>query len=86
MKITVTQYSTSTILITYTDNGTGIPNEITDKVFDPFFTTQLGHGGTGLGLHIVWNLVTEVLGGEIKLVTEKDAGAKFVISLPVVAP
>jgi signal transduction histidine kinase len=98
MKITVTQYSPTTISFKYSDNGIGIDESIAGKIFDPFFTTQLGKGGSGLGLNIVWNLVTEVLGGGISL-EPPDAhsapepseshyyqGVCFLVSLPTVAP
>ena len=49
----------------FEDDGVGIPVEIRERVFEPFFTTKRGQGGSGLGLHIVFNLVTQVLGGEI---------------------
>ncbi len=55
------------VRIVVEDNGKGIPQENIDKVFDPFFSTRLGDGGTGLGLHIVHNIVTGVLGGTISL-------------------
>ena len=53
-----------------------------DKVFDPFVTTKRGQGGTGLGLNIVYNIVTQTMGGMIKCESEEGQGAKFIISLP----
>ena len=68
------------------DNGTGIPASDRSRVFDPFFTTRFGQGGSGLGLHIVHHLVTEVLGGRIDLKsgaeTKNGVGAEFVVRLP----
>ncbi|MDX1491842.1 MAG: HAMP domain-containing sensor histidine kinase, partial [Pseudohongiellaceae bacterium] len=86
ISIVVMQVSPDRFTITYTDDGVGIPADIIDKVFDPFFTTQLGSGGTGLGLNIVWNLVTEILGGEISIASPESSGAQFEISLPIIAP
>ncbi|WP_172196920.1 ATP-binding protein [Niveibacterium sp. COAC-50] len=68
------------------DNGCGIPPENQRKVFDPFFTTRLGQGGSGLGLHIVFTLVTRVLGGRIALESAGAEGTRVRISLPRVAP
>ena len=49
--------------ITIRDHGPGVPEELRARIFDPFFTTKLGKGGSGLGLHIVYTLVSRVLGG-----------------------
>ena len=68
--------------LTYRDDGCGIPTQVQDKIFDPFFTTKRGKGGSGLGMNIVYNLVTQMLGGEITLHSEKDKGCQFTISLP----
>lgn len=75
------------ILVRFKDNGSGINVADRDKVFDPFFTTRLGEGSSGLGLYIVFNLVTGILGGEIKLCnTRVEDGVEFEIKLPIVAP
>lgn len=68
------------------DNGRGIPEADIGRVFDPFFTTRLGQGGSGLGLHIVYNLVTGPLGGRIEVRSQEGAGTEFVIDLPLQAP
>ncbi|MES2885376.1 MAG: ATP-binding protein [Pseudomonadota bacterium] len=65
----------------YRDDGRGIPPEHRAKVFDPFFTTRRGAGGSGLGLHIVYNLVTQLLRGSIRL-GEEIGGASFLIRFP----
>jgi len=72
--------------VTVADNGMGIAEENIDKIFDPFFTTKLGKGGSGLGLHIIYNLVTELLGGDINVESTAGEGATFTILLPLVAP
>ncbi len=74
------------ITLTYQDNGNGIPEKLMHKAFDPFFTTKLGSGGSGLGLYIIYNLITAVLGGDVKLTSEEGHGVKFVIKLPTIAP
>ncbi|MCX9158223.1 PAS domain S-box protein [Niveibacterium sp. 24ML] len=74
------------VTLDVTDSGCGIPPENHTKVFDPFFTTRLGRGGSGLGLHIVFTLVTRVLGGRIALESPPDGGTRFHIELPRIAP
>lgn len=68
------------------DNGRGILPEHAGKVFDPFFTTRLGNGGSGLGLYIVHNAVTGPLGGRIEVHSTVGQGTTFVVTLPRVAP
>jgi len=68
------------------DDGSGIPEDARKRVFEPFYTTRLGRGGTGLGLHIVHANVTRVLGGTVRLVDDATGGAVFELDLPQVAP
>jgi signal transduction histidine kinase len=68
------------------DDGVGIPEAYLNRVFDPFFTTRLGQGGSGLGLSIVYNLAQDVLGGSITASNVATHGACFTLSLPLVAP
>jgi ligand-binding sensor domain-containing protein/signal transduction histidine kinase len=74
-----------TVLIRYRDNGRGMDKETAERMFDPFFTTRRGQGGSGLGLHIVYNLVTQVLDGSIDYQTGPGQGLHFDIRLPRVA-
>lgn len=74
------------IVLMLSDNGVGIPAERQGRVFDPFFTTRMGQGGTGLGLYIVYNIVTNLLGGHVQLVSATGAGTCFLIRLPRTAP
>ena len=67
--------------IEYKDNGKGIPEDILPKIFDPFFTTNKIIG-TGLGLHIVYNLVTQKLMGSISCNSENENGVHFKIKIP----
>lgn len=69
--------------IVVSDNGKGIPAANVGRIFDPFFTTKLGQGGSGLGLNIVYNLVTGVLDGHISVDSIIDQGTIFIISLPL---
>jgi len=64
-------------LFKYTDNGKGIASEHLKKIFEPFFTTKRGKGGTGLGMHIVYNLVTQTLGGQIECTSILGQGTTF---------
>ncbi len=67
----------------YYDDGRGIPPENVGKIFNPFFTTRRGDGGSGLGLHIIYNLVTQRLNGTIHCESEVGVGTKFIIELPL---
>jgi len=68
--------------IAVSDNGHGIDPSHLTRIFDPFFTTRLGQGGSGLGLHIVHNIVTGVLGGSIEVHSVLGQGAQFRLQLP----
>lgn len=70
-------------VIRYTDNGKGIPGEIIHKIFDPFFTTNRQAGRSGLGMHIVYNIVTQKLKGEILCKDTQSKGVLFVIGIPL---
>ncbi len=72
--------------ICFRDDGVGIQEQHLARVFDPFFTTKLGQGGSGLGMHIVYNLVTGVLGGKIKLESDSQGGTVITMSIPLNAP
>ena len=69
--------------IIYKDNGSGIPASIKKRIFDPFVTTKRGQGGSGLGMHLVFNLVTQALNGNIKLESEEGSGVEFTLTIPV---
>ena len=64
------------------DNGNGIPKNVLDKIFQPFFTTKPTGKGTGLGLSLSYDIV-KAHGGEIKVETTKNKGTEFIITLPV---
>jgi len=64
------------------DNGIGIPTEIRDKLFQPFFTTKPTGEGTGLGLSISYDIVTQQHGGTIKVASEVGAFTEFTVRLP----
>jgi C4-dicarboxylate-specific signal transduction histidine kinase len=77
------QQKGSYFVFEYTDDGRGIAKEHMSKIFDPFFTTKRGHGGSGLGLHIIYNLVTQKLGGTIRCESKEGQGTRFVIEMPI---
>ena len=69
--------------INYSDDGQGIDNSVKSKIFAPFTTTKRGSGGSGLGMHLVYNLVTQALDGHIALDNELEQGVSFDITFPV---
>jgi signal transduction histidine kinase len=71
------------ITVTVKDNGNGIPQKALDKIFQPFFTTKPAGQGTGLGLSLSYDIITNGHGGEFKVETKEGEGSVFVISLPV---
>jgi len=77
--------SNEEITLTIEDNGIGIPEASLSRIYDPFFTTQLGAGGSGLGLYRTHNIITGLLGGRID-VQSSPQGTRFTINLPQVAP
>ncbi len=69
--------------LTYSDNGNGMDEEALKKIFEPFFTTRRSHGGTGLGMHVVYNLVTQTLNGQIICHSEPGGGTTFFLQVPL---
>jgi len=84
--IKVRRMNKEQIELLFSDNGCGMTPEVRRQAFDPFFTTRRDQGGTGLGLHIVYNLVTNRLGGRINMRSEAGKGTHVQIVLPQVAP
>lgn len=74
---------TESILIDYRDDGCGMSAQAQRRVFDPFFTTRRGQGGSGLGMHISYNLITQLLGGTIRCESAPGAGVMFEIRIPL---
>ena len=71
------------LLFEFSDNGKGISSENLGKIFDPFYTTRRGQGGSGLGLHIVFNIITQKLQGNITCKSQVGVGTKFLIQIPI---
>jgi len=74
------------VRLSFSDDGVGMPPEVSARIFDPFFTTRRGSGGSGLGMHIVHNLVVGTLRGSIRVETEPGRGTTFHIAFPAVHP
>ncbi len=74
------------LVLDVSDDGCGMAPEVLARVFEPFFTTKLGQGGSGLGLSISHNIVTQVLGGELSVQSQPGRGAVFTIDIPLRAP
>ncbi|MEO1386500.1 MAG: response regulator [Cyanobacteria bacterium J06634_6] len=71
------------VVLTYQDDGCGIPVADQNRIFEPFFTTARDRGGTGLGLHLVYNIITQTLKGTIGVVSNPGYGTTFTITFPV---
>jgi two-component system NtrC family sensor kinase len=70
------------IEMTVSDNGKGMPEAVLKRIFEPFFTTRLGCGGSGLGMHIVYSLVSGLLGGKIVVESVENSGTTVRLWLP----
>jgi signal transduction histidine kinase len=75
-----------TVVLKYSDNGKGIEKDHLAKIFDPFFTTKRGKGGSGIGMNIVYKLVTQKLNGHIKCASTPGIGTLFTIQIPITPP
>ncbi|MEB0139506.1 ATP-binding protein [Undibacterium sp. CCC2.1] len=81
IRLTLEQFEEQ-CLLTFCDDGCGIPAEHLSKIFEPFFTTRRGQGGTGLGLNIVFNIISKQFGGTISVSNNEQQGASFHIAMP----
>ena len=70
------------IEVRISDNGDGIPPDVMDKIFQPFFTTKPTGEGTGLGLSLSYDIITKGHKGELKAETKEGEGTEFIIVLP----
>ena len=78
----MTSAKENNIIISVKDNGNGIPPEIKDKIFQPFFTTKPTGEGTGLGLSLSYDIITKGHNGDLKVITKMGMGTEFIIELP----
>lgn len=85
MSITVTQQQKNCELI-YKDDGNGVSDDIEHRIFEPFTTTKRGEGGSGLGMHLVYNLVTQALDGTITMNTNVKKGIEIKMIFPTSIP
>ncbi|RLT36999.1 MAG: sensor histidine kinase, partial [Chloroflexi bacterium] len=76
--------ATDTVEIWVADNGVGIPEEISERVFEPYFTTKTANGGSGIGLRAARDLARGA-GGDLTFRSQVDVGTRFTLSLPVVS-
>jgi len=86
IRISAASRTRELVALSIADDGAGIAPELISRVYDPFFTTKLGSGGSGLGLHVAHNIVTGILGGRIELKSLVGEGTVFTLLLPKVAP
>ena len=84
--IQVRESGKDNVEVLFSDNGCGMSLDVRRRAFDPFFTTRRDQGGTGLGLHIVYSIVTNRLGGRLDLNSEPGGGTRIQMILPRVAP
>jgi signal transduction histidine kinase len=86
LRLTARKIGSDQVEIEFADDGVGMSEDVQRRAFEPFFTTRRNRGGTGLGLHIVYNLVTRRLGGSLRLESGPGRGTVFRIRLPLAAP
>jgi len=79
-----TKRNDKTVEITVEDNGEGIPKDVVDKIFQPFFTTKPTGQGTGLGLSLSYDIITKGHDGHLEVASEEGVGTRFIIRLPIV--
>ncbi|WP_051534615.1 ATP-binding protein [Deefgea rivuli] len=77
MQIELSQNASGALVLDYRDDGCGMDENIQQHIFDPFFTTKLGQGGSGLGMNIVYNLITQRLKGSIEIHSQPNSGVHF---------
>ena len=86
VEIKVRESGRDNVEVIFSDNGCGMSLDVRRRAFDPFFTTRRDQGGTGLGLHIVYNIVTNRLGGRLDLDSQPGGGTRIQMILPRIAP
>lgn len=77
---------TGAVSLVYRDNGRGMSEDVRRRMFEPFFTTRRGQGGSGLGMHIAYNLATQLLRGSISCESAPGQGIKVLLRIPLVVP
>ena len=82
IKITADLKAHDEVIFLYSDNGKGMSDDSLDRIFEPFYTTKRGNGGSGLGAHILYNIVTQVFKGTIEASNSTGGGLQFSIKFP----
>ncbi|MBK8160803.1 MAG: HAMP domain-containing histidine kinase [Rhodospirillaceae bacterium] len=82
IRISATPTDATHFRLEISDNGAGMEAATLGRIFDPFYTSKLGQGGSGLGLHIVHNIVADILAGSIAVKSEPGCGTTFSIAMP----
>ncbi|MBX9869599.1 MAG: HAMP domain-containing histidine kinase, partial [Burkholderiaceae bacterium] len=85
MQICFSQDLNGALILDYRDDGCGMDANTQQHIFDPFFTTKLGQGGSGLGMNIVYNLITQRLKGSIEITSQLGQGVHFHCTFPALA-
>ncbi len=80
--ISISRKAPTALHVVYRDNGAGMSTEVAERIFEPFFTTRRGSGGTGLGMFLCYNIVTNELGGHISCTGTPGGGVRFEMDLP----
>jgi signal transduction histidine kinase len=75
--------NTKRLIIDFQDNGVGMTEEVRQKAFEPFFTTYREHGGSGLGLYVIYNIITQQMAGMIQIDSTPSLGTRFHIDCPI---
>jgi PAS domain S-box-containing protein len=86
IKVAARELDADNAQVIFSDDGIGMQPKVLHQVFDPFFTTKMGQGGSGLGMNIVYNIVTGMLGGAIDIDSSPERGTTVTITMPKVAP
>ncbi|WP_094454250.1 sensor histidine kinase [Niveispirillum lacus] len=86
LRLVASRLDDEIIELTYSDDGRGIPRELWSRIFEPFFTTRRGLGGSGLGLHLLYNIVTVRMGGTVRVGAAPQGGAMFTLTFPCISP
>ena len=78
------QLQDGSVELSFKDDGVGMDEVTLSKIFDPFYTTKRGQGGTGLGMYMTYNIITQRLLGKVNVISEPGKGAEFIFLLPLV--
>ncbi|MCG2583689.1 CHASE domain-containing protein [Massilia sp. TS11] len=86
IRISARELGEQELLLEFADDGVGMSPKTLSQIFDPFFTTKMGRGGSGLGMNIVYNIVTGILGGRVEVDSSPGQGTRVKLQLPRSAP